>query len=245
MKKGLARGGRYGLAALAMLTVVVTAATSYSYPALAATACPTCYGLERVAAGLLVDPDMTPAIREQIKADISTSQAVVGGFFGAFAGHPTVIACSSEDCDRRLGGRGARAMAYSTPFGTIIRLSPRGLNAVIITHEFSHVELHRRVGVWKIMSSALPAWFDEGVAVIVSNDGRYLRQNASGPDRCVRDSGKPLPDSAYQWAPLSGKDPMIYADAACRVLHWMDAHGGQAGLLTMIDTLAAGQDFQP
>lgn len=245
MKKSSVRRGTYGLTAMALLVVIATASAAYLYPALAAAACPGCYGLERIAPGLLVESDMPAGVQERLKVDVSNSEAVVRAYFGGFGGHPLIIACASEECDRRLGGRGARAMAYSTPFGTVIRLSPRGLNALIITHEFSHVEVHRRVGVWKIMTSAVPAWFDEGIAVIVSNDDRYLKPNASGPDRCIRDSGLPLPDSAFQWAPLSGKDPLLYADAACRVLHWMDVHGGKTGLIATLDALAAGQDLQP
>lgn len=246
MRKKLTWGGKYALVALGALIVGATVVfTSYAYPTLAAATCPTCYGLERIAPGLLIDDDMPVAMQEQLKTDVLYAETIVIDFFGAFPRHPIIIACSSEQCDNRFGGRGARATAYSTPFGTVIRLSPRGLNALIITHEFAHAEVHRRVGIWKLMTSALPAWFDEGIAVIVSNDGRYLNQNASGRERCVRDTGNQLPASAYQWALLSGKDPLLYADAACRALQWMNTHGGKDGLQQMIDAIASGQAFRP
>ncbi|MCO4054640.1 MAG: hypothetical protein HEQ16_11440 [Bosea sp.] len=131
------------------------------------------------------------------------------------------------------------------PFVSIIRLAPRGLNLTILTHEFSHVELHRRIGVLKLLRGAIPAWFDEGVAVIVSDDERYLNPGATAHDRCKREVARPLPVSAFVWAPEAGKDPMLYADAACLAVRWMDINGGRDGVLRQIDAIAEGQDFQP
>lgn len=56
-------------------------------------------------------------------------------------------------------------------------------------------------------TSALRAWFDEGITVVVSNDGRDQNQSASGRERYVRDTGNAFPTYAYPWAPLSGQAP--------------------------------------
>lgn len=201
--------------------------------------------MERLTPNLVVDSGMSPATRDQLKSDAEAAEAKVRLFYDVFARRPVLVACSTEYCDRRLGGRGARAITMSTPFATIIRVSPRGLNTTILAHEFSHVELHHRIGVWKLLRGAIPAWFDEGIAVIVSGDDRYLKPGATAQDQCKREVARPLPISAFVWGPEAGKDPMLYADAACLVLRWMDINGGRDGLLHQIDAIADGQTFQP
>jgi hypothetical protein len=59
--------------------------------------------------------------------------------------------------------------------------SPRGADVVIAVHELAHAELHRRIGVVTTLSRSVPRGFDEGLAVVVSDDPRY---RAAGPDRC-------------------------------------------------------------
>jgi hypothetical protein len=225
---------------LGLLVAVATALGAYAYPAIAATVCPSCYGLERIGSTLIVDSEMPPATRERLRADAMSAEAAVRSFYGTFERRPILVACSTDRCDRRMGGHGARGTTLSMPFATVIRLSPLGLDPTILAHEFSHVELHRRIGVWKLIRGAVPAWFDEGVAVIVSNDGRYLKAGVSAPDRCVRTAASPLPARVSEWRTQAGKDPMIYADAACGVLRWMDVNGGKDGLVRAIGDIADG-----
>lgn len=245
MTTSRSRWPRRSLTVVGLLIVGAIVTGAYAYPAIAATICPGCYGMERLAPNLVVESGMPAATRDQLKTDVEAAEARVQLFYGTFARRPVLVACSTEECDRRLGGRGARATTMTMPFVSIIRLAPRGLNLTILTHEFSHVELHRRIGVLKLLRGAIPAWFDEGVAVIVSDDDRYLKPGLTVQDRCKRDVARPLPVSAFVWAPEAGRDPMLYADAACLVLRWMDINGGRDGVLRQIDAIAEGQNFQP
>jgi hypothetical protein len=213
---------------------------AYTYPALAAALCPSCYRLERETPNLIVEAGMPAAMRRQLESDIALAETTVRSFYGTFEKQPLLIACATDACDLRLGGRGSRAATMSTPLTTVIRLAPSGLNPTILAHEFSHVELLRRLGTWALIKGILPAWVDEGVAVIVSNDDRFLRPGFKAADRCLRDTDRPLPVTPFEWGPIAGKDTMIYADAACRVLHWIDANGGTPGLLRALDSVAAG-----
>jgi len=218
-------------AAIFCLFVFISVALVVKYPVLAATVCPSCYGVEWDGESLLIDRDMPSQQRDALRFDIKTAVDQVSAFYGGFSVPPVVIACASRDCDSRLGGRGARGMTYSLPFRSVVQLAPNGLNLTILTHEFSHVELHHRVGLMRQILGKLPAWFDEGLAVIVSNDERYLRPGSNAAERCLVQSSEDLPISPFDWAPLSGKRHELYAIAACRVLQWMDAHGGQWDLL--------------
>ena len=167
------------------LAALGVASVPFILPALAAYACPACYGLERVTSTLYVEAAMPEQDRATLRDTIAGAQAQVAGFYGSFEGHPTLLACATEACDHKLGGRGARATTYTTFGGSFIRAAPRGLNQTILSHEFSHVELHRRIGAWKLFWEAVPAWFDEGVAVIVSDDERYLKPGTEGAQRCT------------------------------------------------------------
>ncbi|QXX98980.1 hypothetical protein IM817_12750 [Serratia marcescens] len=220
--------------------MIVVGLIAYGYPAVTATLCASCYGMEAVTPRLIVDKEMPAMMRETLSTTVMAAESRVRQFYGAPELAPTIVACSSDECDRRMGGRGALALTLTTPFATITRVSPRGQQPVILTHEFSHIELHRRIGWWKLVNGAVPAWFDEGIAVIVSNDGRYLKSGTTSAERCMRESESLLPERPAEWAARAGKDRMIYADAACRVLQWMDAHDGRDGLMKAIDAVSEG-----
>jgi hypothetical protein len=226
-------------AALAIATVT---SIPFVLPALAAYCCPACYGMERLRDRLYVEHEMPADDRSKLQTIVDRASEQVAIFYGAFERRPTLIVCVTEECNRRTGGRGARAETYGS---VLIRVSPRGIDRTILAHEFSHVELHGRVGSWRLWLGALPAWFDEGVAVIVSDDERYLKRGVDGASRCLTGPEGDLPTSALEWGSFAGKTPGIYAQAACRVLRWMDNNGGAAGLLTAIAEVAEGKRSLP
>ena len=141
----------------------------------------------------------------------------------------------TSDCDRRTGGYGALGETYLSLF---IRMSPRGIDQTFLAHELSHTELHARVGARKYLMSALPAWLDEGIAVIVSDDERYLRPDAAGASRCRAEPVDDLRLGVFERGRIAATTPGLYAQAACRALRWMDANGGKAGLLAAVAGIA-------
>lgn len=236
IKLALAGLGLLGLAAVLAAVLAVVVMT----PPLAAAVCPACYGLQRAGPGLIVETDMPAAARARLAGDAAAARDTVRAFYGAFDDAPLLIACATAACEHRLGGRGALALTWSTPFGDVIHLSPEGLNASILTHEFSHVALHRRIGFKAMVEENVPAWFDEGLAVIVSADARYLKPGEAAAARCVAGPEGPLPAGISEWGARAGRDRMIYAAAACRTLLWMEANGGREGVLRALDATAAG-----
>jgi hypothetical protein len=226
----------------AVFLILATACVVFFLPAVAAYACPSCYGLERVTGSLFVDPAMAVEDRRMLQETAARAAAQVANFYGSFDKQPILLACASEDCDRRLGGKGARANTYGTTF---IRLSPRGLDQTILAHEFSHVELHARIGQFRLLTRAVPAWFDEGLAVIVSDDARYLGPGTMSASRCLAEPQGDLPSSPSQWGHSAGKTPRLYAQAACRVMRWMEENGGKMGLLDAISHVADGSRRLP
>ncbi len=215
------------------------AAVMWFYPALAGAACPACFGLRRAAPGIYAEATIPAADRAQLVADVAAAKTGVAAYFGDFSAASRILACQSAACDRALGGRGAKAVTYSLGVYTVIRVAPGGLNRTILTHELAHAEFHRRIGLWRQVSGQVPAWFDEGLAVIVSDDPAYLAPG-TGLARCRAHASGPLPESPFDWAPLAARRPNLYAESACAVLGWMATQDGQHGLLAAI---ASGQSL--
>jgi hypothetical protein len=138
-----------------------------------------------------------------------------------------------------------RAFAYDAGGYAVIRFSPRGLSRVIITHELTHVEVHERIGFLNHMRGAFPAWFDEGLAVLLSDDPRYLKPGRTAAERCQPTPDGELPSTPLSWDEMAGKSEWIYAKAACEVMRWMDANGGKEGVLSAIANVAIGRRFIP
>ena len=219
------------------LTVVGGGAILFLEPAMAAIACPSCMGFERVDENVYVDRVMPADKRIQVAAHLRKSSSAVEMFFGSLTTHPMIFACSTEECYQSLGGKTARGAAFGA---TAIRLSPRGLDNAIAKHELAHIEFHARLGMWTTMRR-LPTWFDEGLAVLVSEDPRFV-----GPPMPSDMSGPQVRQliSLRQWlaaANAPGRGP--YAPAYREVKAWYD-RVGHPGLLNFIKKLRDGQSFE-
>ena len=212
-----------------------------SYPAVAAAACPQCYGFEEIGDRVFVGADMPKERRERLRSDLAIARQAVANALEPTGARPFVFACSTNACDRRIGGwgdEGARAEVQSTPFYSVIRFGPRGLDRTLLTHELAHITMHEIVGAFPVIDGRFPAWLNEGVAVIVSNDERYLNPGRSAAERCLAEPTGLLPASPFEWGPAAGRDHTIYAQAACATLRWLEANGGVPGLLDQLRNTA-------
>ncbi|ETD84679.1 hypothetical protein U703_06045 [Rhodobacter capsulatus YW1] len=219
----LGLGGFLGLVALLALL-----------PAPRAALCPGCFGLVRATDTLWVEAAMPAPDRLRLIAQIAAAKAQVARALGPTRGRLRLLACQTAACDRRLGGRGAAAVTYSFGPVAVVRLSPRGLSTTILAHELTHVALHARMGPVGQLADRLPAWADEGLAVIVSDDPRYLAPG-SGLRRCRKTPRPVLPETARDWLHLAAQERDIYAEAACAMLGWMAENDGWAGVWAVIE----------
>jgi hypothetical protein len=233
----LTRRRRVAVWVAGVLVTVLAAATgvlAYAYPTVAATTCPRCYGLIPLREGLYAERGLPEDRRQQIVALYTEANARVTAFYGGRASSPTILACDTAECYFRIGGGGERGVAV---LNRAVMLSPRGLDTVIAAHEMSHVELHQRLD-----AAHVPQWFDEGLAVLVSGDERYLLPD-TGEDRCRLDSHEALPETLENWLQAAKSDEQVYAKAACRVSRYVDAGGGPQAILTLIDSLNHDHPF--
>jgi hypothetical protein len=164
----------------------------------------------------------------------------VATFFQSPFPSPKVFICANEACYRHAEGRGGISKAISWWDKALI-LSPRGQNITIITHELTHIEFHHLLGA--NIYTSVPSWFDEGLAAYVSDDRRYLAPEGT-ENRCLVAENDNLPTTNSQWWQQMSRDPKhAYAQATCRVVKWMAANGGQAGLLKLVRNAKSGQEF--
>ncbi|RBQ15581.1 hypothetical protein DP939_34990 [Spongiactinospora rosea] len=219
-------------AVTAVLLVAAVALTAIAFPSVAATTCPGCYGLERIRPGLYAEPGLAPADHRHVAEVVERANQRVRDFFSGRASTADVLVCRSDDCYRRIGGGRERGIAV---LNRSVMLSPRGIDPVIASHELTHVELHARLG-----GAEVPQWFDEGLAVLVSDDPRYL---APGGDRCLIAPRRSLPATLGDWLRAASADARVYAEAACQVSRWAAANGGKEALPALIERLSAGHPF--
>ncbi|MEV4367807.1 hypothetical protein AB0J71_12115 [Nonomuraea sp. NPDC049637] len=225
--------------ALVGLVFAAVGGVALAYPSLAATTCPGCYGLTELSPGVHVEDGLTPAQRARAGEVADQAARRVTAFYGDRRSSPDLLVCLTEACYRRIGGGQERGVAV---LNRSVMLSPRGLDPVIASHEMSHVELHARLA----SSAEVPQWFDEGLAVVVSGDPRYLAPESaseSAPDRCLVAPSGPLPVTLEEWLRTASADPATYARSACRVSRWLGENGGRAALLGLVTRLNAGEPF--
>ncbi|MFF5212670.1 hypothetical protein [Streptosporangium sp. NPDC000396] len=224
------------LAVLVALPVAAVTVVAVAFPSVAATTCPACYGLERLAPDVYAEPGLTASQRRQVISVVEEANRRVRDFYGGRKTSPRILACLTGGCYRWIGGGGERGIAV---LNHAVMLSPGGLDPVIASHEMSHVELHARLDSG---GDEVPQWFDEGLAVLVSGDPRYLAPETA-PDRCVVSTEEALPVTLDAWLRAAGADKRTYAKAACRVSGWVTANGGPHAVPDLIQRLNAGEKF--
>lgn len=217
-------------------------------------------GLEPVAPRLYIeagDDEREQARRgAELKAALARAEEAIRHTYGEVRSRPVVHACFTEACYAAFGGRGSVAKVY----GDRILLSPRGLNWHFLAHEWSHAEMRSRLswrGWWH-----MPQWFDEGVAVTISEapehseaHWRWLvahdvaRPSVQGLRRlrtldqwlaAVHRHGED--QNAQRRARGEPEIHPVYTAAGQELRPWLQ-HVGTAGLLRLIDQVNAGAPF--
>jgi len=223
----------FGLAIAALASFAVV-----TIPGLGALICPYCFGFERLQGQLFIESRASAHDRNEILASVDASRQSVKEFFGAQESDPRIFVCVTETCYRRADGGEGETRGRSL-WDRAVLISPRSLDGVVLTHELTHIEFHHRLG---LHMRRVPAWFDEGLAVYVSQDPRYLASSGSN-ERCLADSSAPLPVSGFAWLRAIEADASVYALAACRVSNWLAEKGGKQAVLDFISRMNAGASF--
>jgi hypothetical protein len=145
-------------------------------------------------------------------------------------------------------------------YGNRILLSPRGLNWHFLAHEWSHAEIRSRLNLFAWWH--MPQWFDEGVAVAVSeapehseNHWQFLvTSNIPRPtpaDLHALNSLRQWLDAVHRYGEdknverkARGEPELnpVYAAAGHELRPWLNEVGSR-GLLALLEALNGGEDF--
>ena len=177
-------------------------------------ASPALFGMDRIGENVFVDPEMKVDARRRFLASIDSARGLTQRAFGTLLSKPKIIGCSSEECFKSFGEEYPKAKAYHHWW---ILVSPRGLLAFVVSHELAHAELHRRLGFYRTFFD-YPHWRDEGMAVWVSQDPRYLDSSGIKPGYQTE-----IEEEKYEeeWARLMEADtPKAYGFACWAFLEW-------------------------
>jgi len=220
-----------------LLIIAISLAVSGCFAVRGAkTLAPNWFGFVEISKDIYVDKAMLSSQRIEVIKTVRSAQARVSQFFGGLDGHPKIFACSTEECFVANDfGATPKGQAYGS---SALMLSPRGQDIVIISHELTHIELHTRIGAFRSWH-AIPSWFDEGLAVLVSEDPRYTENawlQATG-------NGRNAP-KLENIGGMLGKGGWLlsYGTARRAVGEWY-SDAKHAGLMHLIADVKNGVDF--
>ena len=109
------RAAKVFLAASALVAVAV-AAVIIALPAAAATACPQCYGLERLQPRVFVEAALPQQVREHVGEILSQARLWVRDFYGHTDSDPRILICASQSCDQRIAAAARAGNPTTTRF---------------------------------------------------------------------------------------------------------------------------------
>jgi hypothetical protein len=227
---------------LALLGVVLVVSLFLAWkPARSVTLlAPAMVGFVQAGSDIWVERSTNAEQRESILHAVAAAHERLRAFFGHQVGQPVVLACSTPGCFRRCGGIGHG----TTYFGNRVLLGPAALNVTKVIHEFTHVELAARVGAVRALLR-VPQWFDEGLAVMVSDDpafdeAKWMAATAAGTT---------APDLARlvalrDWLNVTKVDGLLsYGTARHEVAGWYE-RVGLRGVEHLFAMLRDGSHFQ-
>jgi hypothetical protein len=219
---------------------------------------PESFGLTQVTPSIYVEAGANEEVRSTLRNAMEKAESAIRATYGSVNSRPIVHACVTERCYEAFGGRGG---SVAKVYGDRILLSPRGLNWHFLAHEWSHAEMRSRITLrawWN-----MPQWFDEGVAVAVSeapehseNHWQFLiASNIARPSREELHTFKSL----RQWLGAVhryGEDQNIerkakgepeirpvYSAAGHELRPWLNS-AGSSGLLRFIERVNGGEDIE-
>lgn len=223
-----------------MLALVAAASAYilYSEPHVRAYLCPPCSGFQEIAPRIYADSSASEAQIDAALQNFIAAQDLVTQVYPDRAADPRWLICLSGACGVTDGPR-PLAVTYMNLF---VFVYPDGANATILAHELAHAELHARLGTARrLLSQPVPTWFDEGVAILVSKDPRYL-EIADGVVTGCKAGDWPVPPSDQRTfrRRAATEAEALYTASACRVIDWLADKGGISVLPEMLTRIRTG-----
>lgn len=200
--------------------------------------------MKQIAPRIYVTPQMPTVLQDCLLTCLTTAQKRVEQFFGTQQAKPVIIAGHNIETIRYFGAPNARTgLTHLAITGAYIVLEPEGINSDVLAHELCHAELLERIG-WCSRTFQLPAWFDEGLAMLVD----YRFPHAEEEWHILTHNGTYAPDlqslsTNREFFSNPHHTYLNYLTARHEVKQWYQERG-QAGLLAFCRCMAAGNSFK-
>jgi len=128
-----------------------------------------------IAPNIFVSDSFNLNQKDKLLSKITLGKSRVNTTFGQMNSNPKVVITSNESEASDFGSN-IYGNALLTPLGQCIVFGPKGQNIDVIAHEYTHAEVHHRVG-WLKHFLNVPIWFNEGIALLVDFRKPYLLEN--------------------------------------------------------------------
>lgn len=226
------------LVAVFGLGVTALAYAGYAAPSVTACALAKFAELEALPNGTLVEPSSSVVERATFIELQSLARERIAETFGPPRAQPLVVFRASRTFwPLKLNNYASAAFIGRR---ACVLIGPQGQDIDIVAHEFMHTELANRVGHWR-RNFAVPAWFEEGVAMQVDLRARYNWSNQQGESKdygYIRrfDSQGEFNDANDQQLTRN------YAAAKAEVAQWLTTIG-RSELYNRLERIRAGEDF--
>lgn len=175
-------------------------------------------GLRAVSARMQVDAAASPDQIVQITAHVAAARARTAQALGAARADPQVVVCVTTECDAAQG-LSTRGLSFADRW---LKISSRAWDhGPTYTHEWVHIEMHRADLLLARARFAVPIWFDEGAATLVSGT---VGADLSAAE-CAGLAGLSLPVAQDSFGAFTKQQGFRrgYGAAACRVKDWLAA----------------------
>jgi hypothetical protein len=132
-------------------------------------------GYLEIEPNIFFNPSFNNFQSDELLSIISLAKSRINNTFGSMTSSAKVIITATENDAANLGSN-AYGVAHLSALGQCIVLGPKGQNIDVIAHEYTHAEVHHRVG-WINYLLNVPTWFNEGIATLVDFRKPYLLEN--------------------------------------------------------------------
>lgn len=208
------------VAALAALPCAAIAAFILLFPGAAACSVVRFGPFEPLAGDVLVQAGIPAAERPALIALHGAASARITAAFGAPRAHPAVIFLKDSEAFA-LSALGDTGSTHFSPAHACTVIGVKGRNVDVIAHELMHAELFARVGFMR-RRTAIPVWFDEGVAMQVDSRSAYTL-HAHDRDSAAAVRGLVTHDQFF--GVRSEQLTRNYSAAKVEVARWLDGEG--------------------
>jgi len=167
----------------------------------------------------------------------------------SFAKPVEVFVCASEDSFARHTGASRKARGAVTTrlfLSGALKNEPAEMTRARLTHELSHLHFVQQLGVYRF-NAHIPAWFQEGLATLVSDGGGAEKVSEADAAKAVLDKRYFTPEAQGSfWFPRSGSsyglEPhMFYRQASMFVGYLKCLSEVRFGLFLL--AIEDGEDF--